>query len=694
MLRGPGQPRRYWQGMRPPGIIPAPIIMAGGLDLMTPPFQMKPGSLRAAQNFECSIFGGYRRIDGYEAFDGQAAPSSMQYWILGATITGSAALNNTLHGATSGATGVIIALPGAKFVLTQVVGTFQSGENLNVGAGTIAVSTSLALAGSASTPKLDGQYLALAANVQRALITTVPGSGPVRGVVYYNDVLYAFRDNAGATAEAIYKSTGAGWTLVALNNTVTFSTGGAVTPAEGATLTQGGVTATVKRVGLQSGTWAGSTAAGILVVTNPSGGNFAAGAATLTGGATVTLAGAQSAIMLSPGGRYDFTVGNLTGATGTKRIYGCDGVNKAFEFDGAVYVPISTGMTTDTPSHCVIHMFHLFLTFGASLQFSAAGFPYQWSPVVGAGELAMGDNITGLSVQSSSAANSALAVFTTGRLSILYGSGASTFSLLPYRDEIGTFPFTNQNLAQTIFLDLQGITDITATQAYGNFVYAVITDQVKSQLNTWRLLATASCVNRNRGQYRLFFSNGYAFYLTMHGSKVVGIMPILFPDVARCAWADKMANGAEVSFFGSDSGYVYQLDSGTSFNGKSLEAFINLAYNFERSPRTLKTYRGGALEVSGSSYIEFNAGYSLGYGSTDTTQPGTVLTAQSFRSVLWDQSVWDSFFFDGQTLSPSTLELGGDAENISLSIYSNSDAFQSFTLTGGIINYTPRRELR
>ena len=49
-----------------------------------------------------------------------------------------------------------------------------------------------------------------------------------------------------------------------------------------ATVTQGAVTAIVNRVMTQSGAWLGATAVGQFVITNPAGGNFAAGAATLT----------------------------------------------------------------------------------------------------------------------------------------------------------------------------------------------------------------------------------------------------------------------------------------------------------------------------------------------------------------------------------------------------------------------------
>lgn len=47
----------------------------GGLDLVTPPLAAKPGTLIDGVNYECLPEGGYRRVDGYALFDGQATPS-------------------------------------------------------------------------------------------------------------------------------------------------------------------------------------------------------------------------------------------------------------------------------------------------------------------------------------------------------------------------------------------------------------------------------------------------------------------------------------------------------------------------------------------------------------------------------------------------------------------------------------------
>ena len=58
------------------GITENGVSYPGGLDLTTPTLKLQPGALQQCQNYECAQSGGYARIQGYERYDGHAAPSS------------------------------------------------------------------------------------------------------------------------------------------------------------------------------------------------------------------------------------------------------------------------------------------------------------------------------------------------------------------------------------------------------------------------------------------------------------------------------------------------------------------------------------------------------------------------------------------------------------------------------------------
>lgn len=121
------------------------VPFEGGYDTDTPPLQLPPSMVRRSQNFEIPVSGkGYKRLTGYERVDGRSKPSEAIYAILAATITGIYAAGNTLTGATSGATATIAmsAASASYFVITKVTGTFQAGENLQIGGVTVAVANS------------------------------------------------------------------------------------------------------------------------------------------------------------------------------------------------------------------------------------------------------------------------------------------------------------------------------------------------------------------------------------------------------------------------------------------------------------------------------------------------------------------------------------------------------------------------
>lgn len=51
----------------------------GGMDIVTPPITVKEGRMIAGSNFEPWIDGGYRRIKGYERYDGHDKPSDASW---------------------------------------------------------------------------------------------------------------------------------------------------------------------------------------------------------------------------------------------------------------------------------------------------------------------------------------------------------------------------------------------------------------------------------------------------------------------------------------------------------------------------------------------------------------------------------------------------------------------------------------
>lgn len=669
------------------------IRLAGGLDQVTPTLSLKPGVVRRAANFECSITGGYTRIAGYERFDGRPNPSDARYLILSGTFIGSVAVGATVTGGTSGATGKVIAVPEGQVVLTRQTGIFVPGEYLTVSA--VIVVTGIEIIGVAADGLADATYKSLAAADYRADIQAVPGSGPIRGVAFYDDDVYAWRDNVGATMLGMYKSSGSGWTAVPYFAVFDFAVGTQeIFPGETIVGHTSGATALVKAVVLLSGTWSGGDAAGYIVFTDMTGTPTTNEWIYVGGTKHAEYRGAYAAIAPLPGGRVQPVVANFGGGQTNKRLYFCDGVNTAYEFDGETLVPIRTTMSPDVPTRIQVHKQHLFLAFGHSLQFSGIGNPYSWSPIFGAGEIAMNDVITQLLPLPGDQSSGALAVYTKTDTSVLYGSSSENFALSSFNVGTGGLAYTGQNLDQSYILSERGVMGLGTTLNFGNFSTASLTMNLRPFIQVRRNLATASVVNREKGQYRVFFGDGYGLYLTIANGQYMGAMPVQFPDAVLCCTEGATVDGNETSFFGSSNGFVYRLDAGTSFDGDNIPSNITLVYNSTGSPRILKRYRRASVEMTGDSYADFGFGYDLGYRTPELDQPSDDAYSNDLRPAFWDSFTWDNFIFDGRDISPSEIEVTGTAENMAIRISSVSNLLKPFTVNSIIVHYTMRRGLR
>ena len=684
------------------------VTFPGGLDLATPTLRLPPGALQDVINFEVAPFGGYTRTAGYERTDGQLAPSAATFQViqLSTLFVTAPPIGAIVTQAVTLATGKVVAVfqfssPNtfsAYLVVTMVTGTFDASHVLTFFSGVTQTVGTAALTTVSLDPKTSAIYTAGAADAYRALILKPPGAGPILGVVAMAflgvDQLFAFRANVGNTAAVLWKATPAGWVVVPYLNIVSFTAGGTAVPLDGDTLTQGAVTATIRRVMWQSGSWTG-TAVGQFVVTNPAGGNFAAGAATTSSGATITLSGVQTAITMAAGGKFSFTKCNFSGQARTRRIYGADGANQAFEFDGVTLAPIKTGLTLDRPLYIYFHKQFLFVAQGSSLIYCGAGTPFKWSAIDGGGEIAMGDIVTGMVTLPGSQTTAVLAVFMAANSAFLYGTDPTTFNLVIFNQGIGAAPYSMQNLFDTFFLDSYGVVTLRTTQNYGNFVPTSLTKNILSFIARERGNITASSVNRERSQYRIFYKDGYMLPVTVLNTQYLGCGLVLYPDPMVCVDTTNLTTGSEATYAGSTSGYVYRLDIGTSFDGGPINAYITPAWDAAGSPRILKRYRAASLEIRSPSYAEVQMRYDLGYNSNLIGQDAsTNLPINLGDAPYWDSFTWDAFTWDSGTITPSDVSVNGTAENIRFTIASGTNYMASYTLASVIYHYSMRRGLR
>lgn len=758
--------------------------LQGGLDLLTPALLIDPGKCFDANNYEPQITGGYKRIDGYERFDGHPSPTSAQYAIMSIAQVKMPAVGDTLTGATSGATCRV--LQTSPLVVGRVVGTFSIGENVTDSSVLIGTVTSPPQIGGAPLPSDDSNYSLLAANDFRKNISAPPGYGPAWGVKLYKNVVYAFRNNADNTANFMYKATSAGWvqiqfgyeiqlqaliksgtvTVTTANpavftwaahgmvngQPVTFSTTGvlptgivanftyylvgattntfevssivggtpiAVTAAGSGTLTctasgnniyagnaitgaTSGATATVAASLERSGSWLANLAGNLVVQSFT--GTFLANEILTVGGIMLanTASTTQQIFRLPCTQTMEFCNINFTGSSTGQKMYGVDGVNPAFEFDGTVFVPLHTGSSPDTPSHVINFKEMLFLSIYGNLIISALGNPYNYDAINGAGDIGIGDSITGFVPNGGTyVTGSTMSIFTDQHLYTLYGSSTANFNLITSIWDMGYAPYTMQSVSNDTYgWTSRGIQALISTLTFGDFDYNSISHEIQTLINAKQGMACASTSLHQKDQYRVYFSDGTALAVGLTGDKPNGIMPLNYGVTVSCMCTDNLSSdgatggvqGAEVTYFGATNGFVYQDNIGTSQDGNPIEAWLRLSFNNSKSPRVRKRYRRAILEGTVAAYTQLNISYDLGYGNP-SVQPSAPAADMPMNGSggYWDQSTWDQVAWDSQVILTPNIAIEGTEKNISFLIYSNYAQYQSHTIQGITLIYSPRR---
>lgn len=515
--------------------------LAGGLDLVSPAITMKAGTMISCLNYEVGVFGGYKRIDGYERFDGRDSPHLATY---------------------------------------------------------------------TDTGNIEGNKIAYAAavEVQRALITQIAGSGAIRGVYKFNGVLYAFRDNVGGTAGVMHKATAAGW----------------------------------------------------VVVTTP---------------------------VLAVGGRYEFISYNFKGHAGSYKMYGVNGADKAFEFDGTTFTQISTGMTTDTPSHITAHKKHLFLSFsGGSVQHSSIGDPTGvWTPVTGAAEIAIGDEVTGFQAQS----GETLALFTSRSTYMLYGSSSADWNLKLFGDDTGAKEWSIAHIGSTLFLSDRGVTSLGTTQNYGDFLASTLTQKITPLIEAKKHLITAACRVKDKNQYRLFFSDGNVITLTFNNFDLAGIGRSIIDDPVVV-----ISDEEDELFFGTEDGWVHQMDVGNSFDDVAMNYGFSTAFNHLGSPSQLKQFSILEIEADVSISSDFIVKPLFDYGNLDISSHRAIQMSLTGGGGVWGVSEWGEATWGGALVSEGLAYIDGVAKNMAVLFSGSSRYDEPHTIQGLIVHHSQRRRAR
>lgn len=672
------------------------IVPKGGLDLVTAPMRRTPGSCRAAENFECELEGGYTRVRGYSRFAGQPNKEKLQFYdaTIRAAFTGSSTdmgvySSCMVYGKTSGATGrVLYKITSSnvsmytKFLVvdrmyTQLAAWIQDSYpsltadiRLYDVSGAFVADEELGVMGENGEPSPYGFPVDFDGTVSlEGAPTLITGSSPedLALIRYYCSIALNFEIGP----------VDVGW---GIDDTLIL---GVVDTPFGLRV--------FSRFFDASGSSYYVKVSKLAEVTYNR--NYWAWTSVSATWSVDPAAPAQPEVP-----QYLERVQyNFSGAAGEEKVYGVTGAGQLFcltpSTDTIDFLP--TGMAVDKPEHVAAHKNRLFLSFGGSLQFSTAGDPTDWSPVTGAGELAVGEQI--IRLQSVVGGDSSvLLVYTTSRIYGLYGDKDTDFNLVLLASEIHVEPDSIQMLDRPVFVTDYGLTTLSASDTFGNFQSSTLSRHVAPYLSEKRRTIVSSVVVRSKNQYRIFFDDGSGLYCTFDNGKLVGIMPVRLPVAPNTflTYVDDEANEDITLFATPTEPFVFRMDNGNDFYASPINYSLFLSFSNSKGARVNKSYRKAALEIQAEGeFVAFEASADLDYASMGTAPTPFVDIENPGQNLFsnWDEALWDEFVWDGYNLTPAELSLDGTGENISIVVKGSSYLVSPFTLSGVTLQYITRR---
>jgi len=580
-----------------------PVEFKGGLVTNLSPLQQginMPGSAATLKNFEPSITGGYKRILGFSKFDPFIIPPYGAPVVFGASQTGTTFIIAATH--TSPAAG-------DTFTVAGITGTYIVGSVSFDGASnrtTLTLTTSLA-----SSP----------ANGAAVTFVTVSSTFRTLGVEVFNDsVIVALNSD-------VFKTTGAGYTKINVPSYGTVLVNGA--SQTGATLAVDALTA-APRVGDVF------TVAGVdKVYTVLTTATVSSGGSTLAISPDLASSPADNAVVtfisLSREGalRTRFVEYNFTG---TEKIAIVDGVNAPALFDGGTFTAL-VDAPTDVISATNVIAFkkHLFFANLDLLTFTSPSLDTNFDAGDGAGSIRIGDNITGLSVFREQ-----LIIFTEKSIFKLTGTSLSNFALVPITLDIGCIDGdTIQEIGGDImFLTEDGLRLLSATDRIGDFGLGVVSKTIQDVMTKFIASASlfSSVVVRSKSQYRVF-----AFNPNVIGAASKGIIGTQFSPQGGedMAWSEirgmevfaassKVVDSREVIVFSSNTGILFKMEDGNSFDGSNIAAEYLSPFLPLNDPRTRKAIYKVYLYTDPVGSVNFDFSLKFDYDELNSVQPESI----------------------------------------------------------------------
>lgn len=405
-----------------------------------------------------------------------------------------------------------------------------------------------------------------------------------------------------------------------------------------------------------------------------------------------------------------------TGTNGGKArhvLFNLDGSDKVLFVDGTNYPAVyntsgnvTTFMTSSNSpdiegvSHVAYFKSTAFFAKGNILFFTAPFSVDNFSAADGAGSINIGNDITGLAVFREQ-----LIVFTSDSIKKITGSTSADFRQQPITDRIGCINGdTIQEVGGDImYLAPDGIRLLSATDRIGDFGLDIASDKIAKDFNVFLSQTSNFCsvLLKEKAQYRIF-----AYVQSEQSDAAKGLIATKFASqgAGNFSWsttkgikafvADSRYTGTtETLSFANEDGYVYILESGSSFNGSPIECIYESPYMPISDPQVRKTFYKLTLyaEPTGSMNLDLNLKYDFSSSTnTDVVQPSTLSVSSTGSSVFLfgaSNAVFNTATFGGELDSVYNKNVIGSGKTVALR-FEDFSTNPTFTLDTALLEYS------
>lgn len=220
--------------------------------------------------------------------------------------------------------------------------------------------------------------------------------------------------------------------------------------------------------------------------------------------------------------RYLFITANFYGDLNLESMYGANGYDRGFAYNGREFYKIQTqaNLDKDKPRHVAFHHSHLALGFeDGRVDISVVGEPYNYDGAQGASSWAIGDSVTGLLPL----AGSILGVFCKKSVAGIAGTTVDNFATQTVSPAIGAVEYTIADMGFPVYANAYGVYTLAQTQQYGDYLGSPMSQPISPWLRP-RLVrkytsdkeVVVAWPVRSKNQYKLAFSDGYVMSMTMN----------------------------------------------------------------------------------------------------------------------------------------------------------------------------------